>query len=380
MIVADLATAMERIAHPSLAEEWDNVGLIAGDPDAPLTGPVLVTVDFRMPVVEEARSIGAGAIVAYHPPIFRPITRLCGPEIKSLAILRALEAGMAIYSPHTAVDAAPGGLNDWLCGALAPEGETSANSFGDRRALAPKAEHDPSGDHKLVVFVPRADAEKVRDALASVGAGHIGGYSRCSYELEGRGTFQGGEGTNPAVGEAGRLERVEEVRLEMVCPGRALGLAREMLDRFHPYEEPAWDVYPLAPKPDRSTGPGRRLTLDRPATPLELAERVKKNLGLKVVKTALASDEPVQRVGVCAGSGADLINAAIEEGCTLFFTGEMSHHEGLAAVHRGCSVLLAGHTNTERGFMPVLASRLSKELDGADVRVSAADTPLFASA
>lgn len=379
MLVADLVSAMHRLADPALAEDWDNVGLIAGDPERPLEGPVFVTVDFRPAVLEEAREAGAGAVISYHPPIFKPVRRLMGPDAKALALLGAIEAGMAVYSPHTAIDAVDGGLNDWLCAALAPPGESDAPSFGDIRALAPHAALDPSGTHKIVTFVPRDHLEKVRDSLATIGAGRIGDYERCSYELEGAGTFQGGEGTNPAVGEAGRLERVEEVRLEMVCPGRALGLAREMLERFHPYEEPAWDVYPLAPKPMRSTGPGRRLTLDRPATPEELAERVKANLGLNVVKIAQASSEPVSRIGVCAGSGASLVDDAIEEGCTLFFTGEMSHHEGLAAVHRGCSVLLAGHTNTERGFMPVLAHRLSEELKGHDVRVSAADVPLFRS-
>jgi len=379
MIVADLVSAMQRLADPALAEEWDNVGLILGDPARALSGPVYVAVDFRPDVLAEARDAGASVVICYHPPIFRPIKRLAGPDVKDLALLGAIEAGIALYSPHTALDAVEGGLTDWLCEALSPPGEGERSSFGDIRALAPHAALDGAATHKIVTFVPREHVEKVRDSLATIGAGRIGGYERCSFELGGAGTFQGGEGTNPAVGKAGRLERVDEVRLEMVCPGRALGLAREMLERFHPYEEPAWDVFPLAAKPLRSAGAGRRLTLDRPATPAELAERIKANLGLNVVKIAQASDEPVSRVGVCAGSGASLVDAAIDEGCTLFFTGEMSHHEGLAAVHRGCTVLLAGHTNTERGFMPVLASRLSRELNGHDVRVSAADVPLFRS-
>jgi len=378
MKVEDLVRAMEGIANPLLAEEWDNVGLIVGDPSRTLEGPVVVTIDCTPAVVDEAAAAGAGAIIAYHPPLFRPTKRLAGPDVRSLALLRAIEAGIAIYSPHTSLDAAEDGLTDWLCGALAPKGASADASFGDVRALDPTLSHD-DGDHKIVTFVPRDDLEKVRDALASIGAGRIGLYERCSYEIDGSGTFLAGDGANPARGSVGSLSHVDEARLEMVCPGRALGLAREMLDRFHPYEEPAWDVYPLAAKPNRRTGAGRRLTLDRPARPSELAERVKEHLGIPVVKTALASDDPVSRVGVCAGSGASLLDPAIDEGCTLFFTGEMSHHEGLSAVHRGCSVLLAGHTNTERGYMPTLASRLASALGGCDVRVSAADTPLFRS-
>jgi len=379
VIAQDLIDAVERLADPALAEPWDNVGLISGRPDRDLAGPVLVAVDFTQAVLDEALELGASAVIAYHPPIFHPIKTLAAPDAKSRAILGAVEAGVLLYSPHSALDAATDGLNDWLCAALAPIGEDPESSFGDRRALAPAAAHRSGADHKIVAFVPREDCEKVRDALASIGAGRVGLYERCAFELDGTGTFQGGEGTNPALGQAGALETVQEVRLEMVCPAAALGLAREMLERFHPYEEPAWDVYTLAPKPDRRIGPGRRVTLDRPATPSELAERVKHNLGLPVVKTALASDEPVSRIGVCAGSGASLVGAAIDDGCTLFFTGEMDHHEGLAAVSRGCSVLLAGHTNTERGYMPVFARRIAEELPGADVRASAADTPLFRS-
>ncbi len=379
MRVEDLVKAMESIADPSLAEEWDNVGLIVGDTTRELSGPVLATIDCTPAVVDEAVDAEAGAIVSYHPPIFHPIKKITGPDVKTLALLRAIEAGIAVYTPHTALDAAEEGLTDWLCAALAPEGESPGSSFGDVRALAPHCCHGKEADHKIVTFVPREDVEKVRDALASIGAGRIGLYERCSFELDGVGTFLGGEGAEPAVGQAGALERVDEVRLEMVCPGRALGLAREMLERFHPYEEPAWDVYELTPKPRRRVGAGRRLTLDQPARPSELAERIKTNLGVPVVKTALADDEPVTRVGVCAGSGGSLLDAAIEDGCTLFFTGEMSHHEGLSAVHRRCGVLLAGHTNTERGYMPTLASRLAHALEGHEVRVSRADTPLFRS-
>ncbi len=379
MVVADLVKAMESLADPAFAEEWDNVGLIVGDPARAVGGPMLVTVDFRPAVVEEAVGLGVSAIVCYHPPIFRPISRLSGPGVLSLALLRAIEAGIAVYSPHTALDAAKDGLTDWLCGALAPIGEDPSSSFGDLRALDPVAEFPSRADHKIVTFVPRGDVAKVRDALATIGAGKIGLYERCSFEMEGSGTFHAQGGAIPSRGTAGAFEQVDEVRLEMVCPKPALGLAREMLERFHPYEEPAWDVYALVPKPNRRVGAGRRLTLDRPARPSEIAERVKANLGIPIVKTALADDEPVSRVGVCAGSGAALLDAAIDDGCTLYFTGELSHHAGLAAINRGCGVLLAGHTNTERGYMPVLAKRLGAALGGYDVRVSTLDTPLFRS-
>jgi putative NIF3 family GTP cyclohydrolase 1 type 2 len=165
--------------------------------------------------------------------------------------------------------------------------------------------------------------------------------------------------------------------MEMVCPGRALSLAQEIMTQFHPYEEPAWDVYPLAPKPDRRIGPGRRLVLDRPATPQELAARFKQNLGVDAVKLAAAGDKPVERVAVCPGAGASLLPTAMDEGCQMFVTGEMRHHVALGALEKGMSILLAGHTNTERGYMPVYAERIRERAPGVEVLHCAADGPIF---
>jgi len=376
MRVGELIEALERIAPSAYAGEWDNVGLLVGDPDRELRGPALLTIDFTRPILEEAIERGAGMIIAYHPPIFHPVTRLHAADPRARTLLGAVEAKMPVYSPHSALDAAPGGTTDWLCDMLAPTDE-QGRSFGDRRALAPLERIDPEQAYKVVTFVPADHAERVRDALASVGAGRIGEYERCSFMLPGVGTFRGGEGTNPTVGEAGRLERAEEIRMEMVCPGRALSLAQEMLTQFHPYEEPAWDVYPLAPKPNRAVGPGRRVTLDRTAPPMELARRLKHNLGVDAVKLAGAGDRPVERVGVCPGAGASLLDTAIAEGCEMFVTGEMRHHIALGAIERGVSILLAGHTNTERGYLPVYARRIQEEAPGAEVIHAEADAPIF---
>lgn len=374
--VGGLVHAMERIAPLGLAEPWDNVGLLVGDAGAALRGPVLLAIDLTDAVLEEAEGAGAGAVVAYHPPIFHAMKRLTAAEPGSRRILRAARAGIAIYSPHTALDAAPGALCDWLADTLLAG---HAGSGADRRALRPSTAGSEE-EVKLVTFVPEAEAARVREALASAGAGRIGRYSLCSFAVRGTGTFLGApEETHPAVGQPGRLEAVEELRLEMVCPRRALPLALQTLRHFHPYEEPAIDAYPLEPRPERGQGPGRRLVLDQPATARELARRVKGALKLPHVEAAIASERPVSTVGVCAGAGASLLEAAAAEGCEVYLTGEMKHHEVLAATGLGMSVILAGHTRTERGYLPRLAGRLATELPGLDVRVSAADTdPLLA--
>ncbi|MGP1309878.1 MAG: Nif3-like dinuclear metal center hexameric protein [Phycisphaerales bacterium] len=372
MLVADLIAAIDALAPPALAEPWDNVGLLVGDPERDLEGPALLTIDLTPAVLAEALAMSAGAIVAYHPPLFSSIKRITSDSRGGRTLLRCIEAGMVIHSPHTALDAVAGGVTDWLADGL--------GAIGDRRALVAATPSTPGQTHKFVTFVPRDAVDRVRMALSSAGAGRIGEYDQCAFEVEGTGSFQGSERSNPAVGKAGRLERVEEVRLEMVCAGRAVPLLVETLRAFHPYEEPAFDVYELAGRPDRSVGAGRRITLDQPRSAEQIAASVRDYLGLQSVRLAVApsaEEETISRVGVCPGSGAELVDAAIAEGCQLFVTGEMKHHDLLSTLARGCSVILAGHTNTERGYLPKFAENLRKGVPAADIRVSEADRPVW---
>lgn len=382
MLVRDLSAAMDSIAPPDLAAPWDNVGLLVGAPLDTLGGPVFLTIDLTESVLDEAIGAGAAAIVAYHPPIFEPFKRLTAGTPRERIILRAARSGIAICSPHTALDAVPGGLTDWLCEGLSggePAPDRAGTIAGDCRALEPHPHSDRHQEVKIVTFVPAEAVAKVRDALAGSGAGIIGAYTVCSFGVAGMGTFLGGAGSNPTVGIAGKLEEAGEVRLEMVCSRAALPLALEALRRFHPYEEPAADVYALLPKPRRGAGAGRRLVLDRAVSVGELAARLKGFLGLPTVSVAAADPGlTVTHVGVCPGSGGPLASAAAAEACEVFVTGEMKHHDVLAAVNRGLAVILAGHTETERGYLPRLAARLGAMLPGVQVRVSAADRGLMA--
>ena len=373
MFASDLIDAIERLAPPGLAEPWDNVGLLLGDRRAGLTGPTLLTIDLNEAVMAEAERLRASAVVAYHPPIFQAQKRITADSVQGAVLLRAMRAGMVVYSPHTALDAAVGGMTDWLADAVLPE-DAGAGS-GDRRALLQRGVADPRQSHKIVTYVPAVDVERVRNAMASAGAGLIGAYDLCSFTVAGVGTFRGGEGSAPTVGQPGRIEAVDEVRLEMVALGDAVPLIIDTIRAFHPYEEPAIDVYRLEPKPQRGAGAGRRILLDRPAALDEIARRVEHRLGVRVrVATPRAAREEINGVGVCPGAGAALLDAAIDSGCTAFLTGEMKHHEVLAALDRGCAVVLAGHTATERGYLPVFAERLRGLLPHADIRVSVADT------
>lgn len=376
--VSTLTESLQRLAPLEYAESWDKVGLLVGDHNAPLArsggGNVLLTIDLTEDVLAEAIDKKSSAIVAYHPPIFEPLAKVTDITPRQRIIFRAVQAGIAIYSPHTALDAVPGGVTDWLCEGLSRiEGKTAENGkvYGDCRALVPYAKNPASQQVKIVTFVPEDDVERVRSALASAGAGRIGDYNLCSFAVPGTGTFLGNAGTRPSVGEPERLESVREVRLEMVCGRSSLPLAMELLRSFHPYEEPAIDVFELVAKPQRSVGAGRRLVLDRPATVPELAMRLKKWIGSANVTYAMPTHvEPgmneegkrFSRLGVVPGSGESLSRLARTDGCEVFITGEMKHHEVLGALHAGMAVILGGHTNTERGYLVRFADRLRAEL------------------
>lgn len=377
MQMADLIAAMERIAPLAHAEPWDKVGLLVGSAGHELSGPILLTIDLTERVLAEAIEAEASAVIAYHPPIWEPLTRVTDTSPAQRIVLGAVERGISIYSPHTALDAVPGGICDWLCEGLSGGsggGGTPGKIQGDCRALTPHHDRSHTQEVKIVTFVPADHVETVRNALATAGAGIIGRYKVCSFATPGTGTFLGDKSTKPAVGHAGRLESTPELRLEMVTSKAALPLAIQTLRRFHPYETPAIDVYELLPTPQREFGAGRRLVLDRPVPLDELATRFKAFLGTSTVRIADAGHPgPVRTIGVCAGAGSSMLAAAKAEGCEVFVTGELSHHQVIASLHSGVSVILGEHTGTERGYLPRLAARLAVELPGARLIVSTTD-------
>jgi dinuclear metal center YbgI/SA1388 family protein len=372
--LAHTVALLERIAPPAYAEEWDNVGLLLeplGDRREanrpPSVRHVLFTIDLTEAVLEEALARDTDLIVAYHPSIFRPFKRLGTRSLGERALQRSARAGVAIYSPHTALDAAPGGVNDWLADGVGP---------GERAPLVDASVLDPAAAYKLVTFVPPAQVDVVASALAQAGAGVIGEYTDCSSRGDAVGTFFGGSESNPSVGERGRLERVTETRLEMVCPKNALGRIARVMRDVHPYEEPAWDVYPLAPRPGADFGMGRGVTLETPVALEVLVGRLKAHLGRAALRVAATEPqrrgELVQRVALCAGSGSGVFERA--PGFDVYVTGELAHHGVLAHLGAGASVVLAEHSSSERGYLPTYARNLAELADGAlDVWVAASD-------
>ena len=354
-----LIDALETIAPTRHAEAWDNVGLIAGDPSQPVT-KALLTIDYTPEVAEEAVAGGFDAVVAYHPPIFNAIKRLTAGSF----VFDAIRRGIAIYSPHTALDVAEGGTNDTLADAI---------GISDRsplRLIEPKAHQ-----YKLVTFVPEKDLQRVADALFDAGAGRIGNYTRCSFQSPGTGTFYGEEGTNPRVGEAGKLERAAEVKVETVMPIARMQEVLAALRQAHPYEEPAFDLVQLAAPPEK-LGQGRIGTLAQ-APRTAVIERLKRELELSQVLVAGPTDGAITRAACCAGACGDMLDDAIRQNAELYVTGEMRHHDAIKAANAGITVVCTLHSNSERAVLKRLARRLSDLVPQLALHISEADRDPF---
>lgn len=363
--VAEVCSALEGVAPLGLAQEWDNVGLIAGDVSEPVER-VLLCIDLTPEVTHEAIKRGFQFVMAYHPPIFRPITRLCaaGSGMES-TIFRCIREGVAVYSMHTALDAAEGGTNDVLAG-ICGLTETEPLEYVDEPG---------SSEVKLVAFIPPDALDRVAEAVFGAGAGRIGDYTRCSYRLRGEGTFFGGESTSPTVGKRGRLETVDEVRFEAIAPASRVPEVVSALRAAHPYEEPAFDLYPLRGKPVR--GIGRTGKLPK-AVPLRLlARRLKRGAGIKHVQVVGDPDSMIDGVSVIAGSAGSLAFRSNPGAGDAIVSGEMRHHDMLTVLRRGASAILLGHSNSERPALGVLAERIRAELPAVKVEISKADREPF---
>lgn len=361
-----LVETLESIAPTRYAEAWDNVGLLVGDPRQAVTR-VMLCIDYTGEVAEEAKAQGCDAIIAYHPPIFAALKRVTAPG-SSAVVFDAIRRGVAIYSPHTALDVAAGGTNDVLA-------DIMGMAADDRSPL--KLSETKAAQYKLVTFVPEDAIERVSTALFDAGAGRIGNYTSCSFRSGGTGTFFGEEGTNPAVGQKGRLELAPEVRLETVVPiGRIADVIRA-LRSSHPYEEPAFDLNQLAAPPE-GVGIGRVGPLaGGPAGRRELIERVKRGLGLGHVLVAGPTDGSAARAAVCAGSCGDLLDAAIAAKADLYVTGEMRHHDAIKAARAGMTVVCTLHSNSERVTLARLKERIAQQFPDLAILLSQADRDPF---
>lgn len=359
MRLQELIAALEALAPPALAESWDNTGLLLGDRAAEVSR-ALTCLTLTPDVAAEAVAAGAQLVVAHHPLLFKPVQRLTADTVEGRTILTLLRAGVAVYSPHTAWDNAPQGINQQLA------------ELCELQEIEPLRRSLASDQVKLVTFVPRDSLERVQRALWDAGCGIIGDYRECSYVLHGTGTFFGGEETNPAVGSAGRLEHVEEARLEVVCPTNRMVVAVAALRSAHPYEEPAFDVYPLQSLPG-DAGAGRCGRLPQAMTLGGLAALIQQRLPSPGLQFAGDPQRKIERLGIACGAAAEFWKDAQRAGCQALLTGEARFHAALECREAGFGLIVAGHYATERHGMERLAALLAERCPAVIVTASSAE-------
>lgn len=312
--LADVVRVLERRYPPATAESWDAVGLVAGDPDAPVRR-VLLAVDPVADVADEALAWGADLVVTHHPLLLRGVHSMAATTFKGALLHRLVRGGCALFTAHTNADAAEGGVADALAEAL---------GLVD---LSPLVADDVAPLDKHVVLVPAADAGRVVDAMAGAGAGAVGDYARCAWTTTGEGTFEPRPGASPAVGSVGERVVVVEARVEMVAPRARRSAVVDAMRAAHPYEEPAFDVLELASTAG-PTGTGRVGRLVVPTTLRDFAQRVADATPATVqgVRFAGDPDGAVERVAVVGGSGDPFFDVVRAAGVDAYVTADLRHH------------------------------------------------------
>ncbi len=339
--------ALERLAPRKLAEAWDNIGLQLGSPTQE-TAKVLIALDVNEAVVEQAEAKGAKLIVCHHPLIFKPLHKIRTDLPEGRLLQRLIKSDIAVYAAHTNLDIAEGGVNDVLAGRL---------GLSRLEGLAVSGEDKLC---KLTVFVPESHWQKTAEAMTRAGAGHIGQYSNCTFRTRGTGSFLPLEGANPYIGSLGKLEEVEEIRLETILPESISRKVVKAMLAAHPYEEAAYDLYPLNNQ-GKTYALGRIGMLPQPLQALEFIELVKRALGVSELRVAGVRDKMVRKVALCGGSGASLLAKAAFSGADAYLTGDVKYHEAQSAADAGMLLLDAGHFATEWPVVEKLRVYLASE-------------------
>jgi dinuclear metal center YbgI/SA1388 family protein len=345
MQLKDVIQFLEAKAPPSLQEDYDNSGLLTGDPEQPVTG-VMVCLDSTEAVIEEAKAKGCNVVVAHHPIVFSGLRRLTGRNYIERTVIKAIRENVAIYAIHTNLDNVRHGVNQRICDQL---------GLVNTRILSPK-----SGQlSKLVIYCTRQCAEPVRQALFSAGAGTIGEYDECSFNSEGTGTFRPGDAANPAIGRRGVRESVSEMRVEVVVPKWRLNASIAAARAAHDYEEMAYDVIPLS-NDLQDTGSGMIGELAEPMPLTDALNHIKTCMKAPVIRHTAALHKTVQRIAVCGGSGSFLLGDAVRAGADVFVTADFKYHQFFDADGR---IVIAdiGHFESEQYTIDLLYAWLSEK-------------------
>jgi len=358
MKLKELTSYLESIAPLSYQEDYDNSGLIVGEPDTEISS-ALISLDCTEAVVDDAIRKGCNLIISHHPIVFKGLKKFNNKSYVERVVIKAIRHNIALYAIHTNFDHVFTGVNAKICEKL---------DILNPTILSPKT----GILKKLVTFCPLSHADQLRDALFNAGAGQIGNYSECSFNTEGFGTFKAGENTNAYVGEKGERQQEPEIRIETIYP---LNTERQILTalfKAHPYEEVAYDLYPLT-NSYQEVGAGMIGDLEKEMDELSFLKLVKEKLNAKVIRHTALTGKKVKRVAVCGGSGGFLLNKAIAAGADVFITADYKYHEFFDAEGK---IIIAdvGHFESEQFTQELLFEVIQKKFSNFALHLTEVNT------
>lgn len=346
MNIAEVTKLLEDFAPLNYQESYDNCGLLTGNKNDAVTG-VLLCTDITLEVLYEAVDTQSNLIIAHHPVIFKPLHRLTGSSYAEQCVIFAIQHNLAIYSAHTNFDMVFGGVSYKMAEKL---------GLQQVSCLAPVN----SGLNKLICYVPHSHAEQVRMAMFKAGAGNIGNYDCCSFNLSGTGTYRAGETAKPFTGEIGQLHSEPEIRIETIVEDAGISRVIGAMISAHPYEEVAYDIIPLK-NINNKLGLGALGILPKELNSGELIAMLKDTFGCDVIKIGPipSIDKPIRKIAVCGGSGSSLINKAIASGADVYITGEIGYHHYFTG-NNNTWLIDIGHYESEQFTKEIFYDLISK--------------------
>lgn len=358
MNIKDVCVYLESIAPLALQESYDNSGLIVGNENNPVTG-ILITLDSTEAVIQEAIDKNCNLVIAHHPIVFSGLKKITGKNYIERTVIKAIQHDVAIYAAHTNMDNIAGGVNEMIAQKLELE---------NVRVLAPKG----SSLKKLVTYCPLEKADAVREALFHAGAGHIGNYDSCSFNLEGTGTFRASAMAQPYVGEIGALHTEKEIRIETVYPFYLEKSILSALFKAHPYEEVAYDIYVLDNK-NALVGSGAIGELKAAMPIQDFLKMIKNVFHAGAIRYTRPVTDMVKTIAVCGGSGSFLLSDAIKSGADVFVTADFKYHQFFDAEDK---IVIAdtGHFENEQFTKELFYEFLKKKNYTFAVHLSKVDT------
>lgn len=354
MTVAEVGKLLDTLAPLHYAEDFDNVGLLVGNPESKITG-ILVTLDTLEEVIDEAVQHNCNLVVSFHPIIFSGLKKLVGKTYVERVVIKAITHNIAIFSPHTALDNSILGVNHKICGVL---------GIQSPKILIPKK----GTIKKLTTYVPKDAAPSLRNALFAAGAGNIGNYSNCSFSTIGTGSFNPGEHSNPTIGSKGNTHFEEEIQLNITFGSAVEQNVLDALFKNHPYEEVAYEVSTLD-NSNQNIGMGMIGSLESPMEEEDFLRFVKAKMDTPVVRHSTLLGKKIQKVAVLGGSGAFAINAAKNAGADIYITSDIKYHQFFEAEDQ-LVIADIGHFETEQFTKNLLVDFLKEKIPNFAVTLS----------